>query len=54
MHSLKVIFGGFLAAVSVPASWALDWRRSSDRGRHYDQVFSLILASGPIPSRHKS
>ena len=42
MHTLKVIFGGFLLlGGSMPASWAHDWRRSSDGDRHYDRVSAI-------------
>src|SRR6267143_1505405 len=37
-------FRRLLAPRSMPATWALDWRRSSDCGRHYNQVFSRALA----------
>ncbi len=32
-------FRRLLAPGSMPATWALDWRRNGDGGRHYNQVF---------------
>jgi hypothetical protein len=31
-------FRRLLAPGSMPATWALDWRRNGDGGRHYNQV----------------
>src|SRR5258705_10213999 len=37
-------FRRLLAPGSMPATWALDWRRNGDGGRHYNQVFYRALA----------